>query len=128
MSQVLKEQKKHLTTGILAMAIILILASASTVAIRRLKKARRQQAETEEVMDETLGELRGRQSTSAPSLNHREQNILRLIASGCTNPQIAEEIFLSPETIKWYRKKLLVKFDAANSAELISKAKEAGLI
>ena len=128
MSQVLKEQKKHLTTAIIAMAIILLLASASTIAIRRLKKARRQQAETEEVMDETLEEIRGRQNASAPILNDREQNILRLIASGCTNPQIAEEIFLSPETIKWYRKKLLIKFDAANSAELISKAKEAGLV
>ena len=128
MSQVLKEQKKHLTTVIIAMAIILLLASASTIAIRRLKKARRQQAETEEVMDETLEEIRGRQNASAPILNDREQNILRLIASGCTNPQIAEEIFLSPETIKWYRKKLLIKFDAANSAELISKAKEAGLV
>ena len=128
MSQVLKEQKKHLTTGILALAVILILALAATIAIHRLKKARRQQAETEEVMDETLEEIRGRQNASVPSLNDREQNILRLIASGCTNPQIAEEIFLSPETIKWYRKKLLIKFDAANSAELISKAKEAGLI
>ena len=127
MSQVLKEQKKHLTTGIIALAVILILASASTIAINRLKKARRQQAETEEVMDETLEEIRGRQA-AVPSLNDREQNILRLIASGCTNPQIAEEIFLSPETVKWYRKKLLVKFDAANSAELISKAKEAGLV
>ncbi len=128
MSQVLKEQKKHLTTGILALAVILILALAATIAIHRLKKARRQQAETEEVMDETLEEIRGRQNASVPSLNDREQNILRLIASGCTNPQIAEEIFLSPETIKWYRKKLLIKFDAANSAELISKAKEARLI
>lgn len=128
MSQVLKEQKKHLTTGILALAVILILALAATIAIRRLKKARRQQAETEEVMDETLEEIRGRQNASVPSLNDREQNILRLIASGCTNPQIAEEIFLSPETIKWYRKKLLIKFDATNSAELISKAKDAGLI
>lgn len=128
MSQVLKEQKKHLTTAIIALAFILILATASTIAIHRLKKARRQQAETEAVMDETLEEIRGRQSSAVPSLNDREQNILRLIASGCTNPQIAEEIFLSPETIKWYRKKLLIKFDAANSAELISKAKEAGLI
>ena len=128
MSQVLKEQKKHLTTGILALAVILVLASASTIAIRRLKKARRQQAETDAVMDETLEEIRGSRNVSTPALNDREQNILRLIASGCTNPQIAEEIFLSPETVKWYRKKLLIKFDAANSAELISKAKEAGLI
>lgn len=45
-----------------------------------------------------------------------------------TVPQIAEKIFLSPETVKWYRKKLLVKFDAANIAEAISKAKDSGIL
>jgi len=45
-----------------------------------------------------------------------------------TSPQIAEKLFLSIATIKWYRKKLLQKFEVANTAELISKAKEKGLI
>ena len=35
---------------------------------------------------------------------------------------------LSPETVKWYRKKLLVKFDVANTAELTSTVKDMGLI
>ena len=64
----------------------------------------------------------------APKMNDREQAILRLIAEGRTNVQIADEICLSPETVKWYRKRLLEKFDAANSAELISKAKGCGLV
>ena len=63
-----------------------------------------------------------------PNLNDREMEILRLIGEGCTSAQIAATLSLSSETIKWYRKKLLIKFDAANSAELISKAKEARLI
>ena len=37
-------------------------------------------------------------------------------------------MFLSPETIKWYRKKLLVKFDVPTSAALVSKAKDFGLV
>jgi DNA-binding CsgD family transcriptional regulator len=127
MSQVLKAQKSHLSAGIIALAIILILASAATVAGHLLKKARRQQAETDAMMDETLEDIR-RMRTASPNLNDRERNILRLVASGCTNKQIADEIFLSPETIKWYRKRLLAKFDASNSAELISKAKEQGLV
>ena len=63
-----------------------------------------------------------------PKLNDREIAILKLLAQGCTNSQIADQIFLSPETVKWYRKNLLMKFDAANSAELIFRAKELGLL
>ena len=67
-------------------------------------------------------------TTSDRSLNDREIAILKLLAQGCTNSQIADQIFLSPETVKWYRKNLLLKFDAANSAELIFRAKELGLL
>ena len=61
-------------------------------------------------------------------LTEREGQILLLIAAGLSSPQIADKIHLSFTTIKWYRKKLLLKFDAANTAELISKAKGKGLI
>ena len=61
-------------------------------------------------------------------LSTKEQTILRLISDGRTSVQIAEKLCLSLPTIKWYRKKLLIKFDASNTAELISKAKEKGLI
>ena len=61
-------------------------------------------------------------------LTEREEQILPLIAAGLTSPQIADKVYLSLATIKWYRKKLLIKFDASNTAELISKAKEKGLI
>ncbi|MBR3405628.1 MAG: DNA-binding response regulator, partial [Bacteroidales bacterium] len=42
--------------------------------------------------------------------------------------QIADALNLSGETIRWYRKRLLEKFDVSNSPELVSRAKEAGLI
>ena len=61
-------------------------------------------------------------------LNDRELEILRLVASGRTSAQIAASMSLSAETIKWYRKKLLIKFGADNSAMLVRKASEAGLI
>ena len=61
-------------------------------------------------------------------LSEREKEILDLLSKGYTTPQMAQAQHLSPETIKWYRKKLLVKFDVANSAELVNKAKEVGLI
>lgn len=62
------------------------------------------------------------------TLSEREQEILRLVAQGFTSPQIAEELSLSAETIKWYRKRLLSKFEAENSAEMIKIAIENKLI
>jgi len=35
-------------------------------------------------------------------LNDREMQILRLLAAGLSNRQIAEELFLSVNTVKWY--------------------------
>ena len=55
-------------------------------------------------------------------LTRREMSILQEVAIGRTTPQIAEDLGLSPETVKWYRKQLLVKFAATTSAELVRKA------
>ena len=79
------------------------------------------------MLDETIGELGAAQPGGA-TLTERESQILRLIADGKTNPQIAELICLSPETVGWYRKKLRAKLGAANTAELVSIAKEKGLV
>ena len=78
------------------------------------------------MLEETLKEIPA--AKGSPELSAREKEILQLISNGFTGPQIADRICLSPETVKWYRKKLLVKCDASNTADLISKAKDANLI
>ena len=55
-------------------------------------------------------------------LTRREISILQEVAIGRTTPQIAGDLGLSPETVKWYRKQLLVKFSATTSAEVVRKA------
>ena len=55
-------------------------------------------------------------------LTRREKSILQEVAIGRTTPQIASDLGLSPETVKWYRKQLLVKFSASTSAEVVRKA------
>ena len=55
-------------------------------------------------------------------LAQRERASRQEVAIGRTTPQIAEDLGLSPETVKWYRKQLLVKFSATTSAELVRKA------
>lgn len=61
-------------------------------------------------------------------LSQREREMLKLIAEGLTNSEIADRIFLSPETIKGYRKNLLLKLGAKNTAVLVSSAFELKLI
>lgn len=61
-------------------------------------------------------------------LTDRERVLLRLISEGLTNGEIADQIFLSSETIKGYRKNLLLKLGAKNTAVLVKIAIEKKLI
>lgn len=61
-------------------------------------------------------------------LTKRESSILARVAKGMTTPQIAKNLGLSPETVKWYRKQLLAKFSATTSSEMIMKAFEQHLL
>lgn len=61
-------------------------------------------------------------------LSEKEIIIARHAAAGMTAQEIAEAMFLSPETIKWYRKRMLRKADARNFAELIARLKDDGII
>ena len=54
-------------------------------------------------------------------LTNVEKNILRLLCNGCTNSEIAEQLHLSIETVNWYRKRLLAKYGAKNTASLVSR-------
>ena len=52
-------------------------------------------------------------------LTPAEQNVLRCICDGLSNPQIAEKLCMSAETASWYRKRLLAKFNMTNSTSLV---------
>ena len=124
--QVLTVQKRSRTwiaAVAAALALVMLLLMLIVMRIRRLQK---ENEGAEAVINEALGEIVPEEGE--PFLSEREEEILSLIASGLTSPQIADKVYLSPATIKWYRKKLLIKFEAANTAELISKAKEKGLV
>jgi len=57
-------------------------------------------------------------------LTPRETDLLKLIVQGYTNPEIAEKLFLGVETVNSYRKNLLFKLDARNTAVLVKMAIE----
>jgi DNA-binding NarL/FixJ family response regulator len=69
-----------------------------------------------------------KQKTQSVWLTAREQGLLRLIVDGYTNQEIADELYLGVETIKTYRKNLLLKLGAKNSVVLAKMAIEKQLI
>jgi two-component system, NarL family, nitrate/nitrite response regulator NarL len=61
-------------------------------------------------------------------LSRRELEVLEYLAQGKTTIQIAEELFVSENTIKTHVRHILGKMEASNRAEAVSKATQMGLI
>jgi DNA-binding NarL/FixJ family response regulator len=100
-------------------------------------------AEVEEIEEAILKAMKGETFISAslnlsgkslqelpqvPLLTRREKEVLKLIADGMTNQQIAEQLYLSLHTIDSHRKNLLAKFNLSNTASLIKTAAQMNLI
>ncbi|HET6951271.1 MAG TPA: response regulator transcription factor [Acidimicrobiales bacterium] len=69
-----------------------------------------------------------RSNGSRPSLTRREHEILRLVALGHTNNEIALRLGLAANTVKTYWQRALHKLSARNRAEAIARAHEMHLI
>ena len=63
-----------------------------------------------------------------PMITRRESEILKLIADGLTNMEIANQLFISTFTVDSHRKNLLLKFSAKNTATLIRTVVSKGII
>ncbi len=61
-------------------------------------------------------------------LTDREIEILRLIASGLTNKQIAEKLFISIKTVETHRTKIMQKLDLHTTADLVRYAIKTGIL
>ncbi|KRC62963.1 LuxR family transcriptional regulator [Agromyces sp. Root81] len=87
---------------------------------------------TRRMIELFAGELPG---TAAPSgapgldsLTPREREILIAIAEGRSNPEIAEQFFLSESTVKTHVGRVLQKLDARDRVQLVIYAYEHGLL
>jgi len=62
------------------------------------------------------------------SFSTREIEILRLISNGLSNREIAEKLYLSIETVKWYNKQMFMKLGVKSRTQAVVKATELSLL
>ncbi len=62
------------------------------------------------------------------SFSSRELEVLKLVSNGLSNREIAEELYLSIETVKWYNKQMFMKLGVKNRTQAANKAAELNLL
>jgi len=72
--------------------------------------------------------LTGDGATPGRGLTEREREVLRLIALGHTNADVAERLFLSVRTVETHRANIHRKLDTDSRSELVRHALEQGLV
>jgi DNA-binding NarL/FixJ family response regulator len=61
------------------------------------------------------------------TLTERERGILGLVGNGLSNDEIAEELVLSPATVRTHVSRAMVKLGARDRAQLVVFAYQSGL-
>lgn len=61
-------------------------------------------------------------------LSSREREVLRLLALGHTNQEIAQQLYVSVRTVESHRAHIMTKLRAASRAEMVRHAIEGGLL
>jgi len=72
--------------------------------------------------------MRENKDAQIPVITRREKEVLKLIAEGSTNKEIAEKLFISTTTVDTHRNSLLSKFEVKNTANLIRLAAQFNLL
>lgn len=75
-----------------------------------------------EVAAGLVGEIRLRSSSAAPALTARERQILQLIASGKSFPEIASTLFLGVTTVKTHVQHVYEKLGVSDRAAAVAEA------
>jgi pimeloyl-ACP methyl ester carboxylesterase/DNA-binding CsgD family transcriptional regulator len=61
-------------------------------------------------------------------LTVREKEILERLANGLSDKQIASELFLSANTVRWYNRQIYSKLDVENRNQAIARARTLGIL
>lgn len=93
--------------------------------IRQALPARRSQAPAPMPL---VGTPAPERSSQGSPLSLREQAVLSLIAQGCSNQEIAEQLFISLHTVKTHARRINTKLGVARRTQAVAMAKSMGLV
>lgn len=82
----------------------------------------------EEALDFEVKDVASWPSLGPESLSAREKEVLRLVALGYTNRQIAEQLYISMKTVETYRARVKEKLGLKSRAALVRYALREGLL
>ncbi|MDH1261019.1 MULTISPECIES: LuxR C-terminal-related transcriptional regulator [Pseudomonas] len=68
------------------------------------------------------------ESSATEQLSSRELAVLRLIAQGCSNQEISEQLFISLHTVKTHASHINSKLGVERRTQAVARAKELGLL
>ena len=80
------------------------------------------------LMDTLDGSLEGRRPADGPELTVREREVLRHVAEGASNKEIARRLGISAHTVKFHVASILDKLDSTGRVDAVAQAARLGLI
>ncbi len=125
-----------ITTGLLKIGGVLEMLILSYAVVYRMRILRQENEEIQlaifnytsqiEKLEEKLNSLESSNDQPSPfmNLNVREKEILMLISKGLTTKEMAEQLFISANTVKYHTKKLYDKLQIKSRQEARLKAVE----
>lgn len=88
-------------------------------AMSRILVAEKKKQSATEVDEDSIKKL---------GISKREYEVLKQVAAGLSNQEIASQLFISESTVKTHVSNLLLKLDAKRRTQAVTKAKEQGIL
>lgn len=81
------------------------------------------------ILDDFIKKAQGlKQDKTIPELTGREYEVLKLVAEGYTNQEVAEKLFISVRTVEFHRANIMHKLKLKDFAGLVKYAIQKGII
>jgi len=72
--------------------------------------------------------IRTSKCKTGTDISNRELEVLKMISYEYTTNEIARELFISPHTVITHRRNIMIKMDARNTAGLVRRGFEWGVL
>jgi LuxR family maltose regulon positive regulatory protein len=103
-----------------------------TALLKRVQAAHRTKAVSPRIAPEYLALLLAasveQETVVNAVLSDREMEILQLISSGLSNQEIADQLIISMNTVKWHVRQIFNKLNANSRTQVLARAKELKLL